>query len=81
MKPEIAGFLINSALFLAGLIFAGIMSGDHIATAMALGAVGFCTICYFAQLSGTHVIAGAFMMLSWVSGVASAAMLLLRYFH
>ena len=45
-EPTISGGLINCALFLAGVILAGVMGGNHLAVVLALLSVAAAVIDY-----------------------------------
>lgn len=74
-----AGFMLNAALLLGGLLAAGLAMSDHRVVALALAGVGTSALCYFAQLCNRHVPALFAMLLSWGFAVASAGILLKSY--
>lgn len=80
MTPQITGFLINSALFLGGLLLAGLMGHYPIIVALALASIGSCAICYAAQIYHARMIAAIFMGISWLTAVYGAAELMRSYF-
>lgn len=71
-----AGFMVNAALLLGGLIAAGLVIGNHAVVGFALASAGTSAICYFAQLCNRRVPALFAMLLSWGFAVASAGILL-----
>jgi hypothetical protein len=56
IKFAAIGAIVNSALYLAGLLVVGVWVGDVVLVKAALLSVGVTFLCYLSQLSGAHPI-------------------------
>lgn len=77
-----AGILLNSALYLTGVVAAGLVTGNDAAWKMALAAMGLCYVSYTCQFQyGTHwlyqTVGKAAVACSIVAGVAAGIFLLI----
>ena len=77
-EPIIVAGLLNSALYLAGVVAAGLVWGNHLAVVLALATLGVTTLCYAAQLAGAKADAWAFYLwlVSNALGIAAGLQLL-----
>lgn len=81
MNALTLGALLNSALFLTGVLASGLYAQNHVAALFALMSLGFCTLCYASQLAGVRyravaVVSGSF---SWLLGIAALVALAAGY--
>lgn len=78
--PIVAGGLINAALYLAAIVFAGVIGGDHLAVAAAIGALGLTTVSYAFQMEDRWRLAAVAAGASWALGIGAGIDLLVGYF-
>ncbi len=77
-----AGFLINSALYLAGVIAAGLVCGNRYAVVLAITSAGLAFLCYSAQAaSSKRWLAVGLHIASDGAGVVAGLVLLWGYFR
>lgn len=78
MHPNVAGALINSALYLICVFAAGLMSGNQASWKMALIAMGVTYISHLVQIGGfvSRNLCMGIVMLSIVFGAGAGILLL-----
>ena len=76
MHPNVAGALLNSALYLLCVFVAGMVSAHPMAWKLAIATMGLTFFCNVAGIADKKSIALYLMVLSWVIGALAGIALL-----